>query len=123
MSKLKVYEYAKCGTCVKAKKFLQANDVAFEPVPIVDTPPSEKEIRTMLSYLKSRGQKINKLFNTSGLLYKEMKLSEKIGSMSEDELIALLAQHGKLIKRPFVLLENDGVVGFSEAEWKEKVLS
>jgi len=123
MSKLKVYEYAKCGTCVKAKKFLQSNEVAFEPVPIVDTPPSEKEIRTMLSYLKSRGQKINKLFNTSGLLYKEMKLSEKIGYMSEDELVALLARHGKLIKRPFVLLDNDGVVGFNEAEWKEKVLS
>ena len=123
MSKLKVYEYAKCGTCVKAKKFLQSNEVAFEPVPIVDTPPSEKEIRTMLFYLKSRGQKINKLFNTSGLLYKEMKLSEKIGYMSEDELVALLARHGKLIKRPFVLLDNDGVVGFNEAEWKEKVLS
>lgn len=122
MSQLKVYEYAKCGTCVKAKKFLKANDVDFQEVPIVDTAPSRAELEKMLEYLKAKGQKINKLFNTSGVLYKEMKLSEKLPAMSEDESLNLLAQHGKLIKRPFVLLKNDGVVGFNEEEWKEKVL-
>lgn len=122
MSQLKVYEYAKCGTCVKAKKFLKANDVSFQEVPIVDTPPTLDELKKMLEYLKARGQKINKLFNTSGVLYKEMELSKKLPAMSEDESLDLLAQHGKLIKRPFVLLENDGVVGFNEEEWKDKVL-
>jgi arsenate reductase len=122
MKKLKVYEYAKCGTCVKAKKFLEKNKVAFEPIGIVETPPTKTEIKKMLSHLKERGEKINKLFNTSGVLYKEMKLSTKIADMKESELIDLLAEHGKLIKRPFVLLENDGVVGFKEDEWKAKVL-
>jgi arsenate reductase len=122
MKKLKVYEYAKCGTCVKAKKFLEKNKVAFEPVGIVETPPTKAELKKMLSYLKERGEKINKLFNTSGVLYKEMKLSTKIADMKEAELIDLLAEHGKLIKRPFLLLDNDGVVGFKEDEWKEKVL-
>lgn len=122
MKKLKVYEYAKCGTCVKAKKFLTTHKIPFEPVGIVETPPSKTEIKKMVSYLKERGQGINKLFNTSGVLYKEMKLSTRIAEMKETELIDLLAEHGKLIKRPFVLLENDGVVGFKEDEWKEKIL-
>ncbi len=122
MSSLRVYEYAKCGTCVKAKKFLKANDVKFQEVPIVDTPPTLDELKKMLEYLKAKGQKINKLFNTSGILYKEMELSKKLPSMTEDESLDLLAQHGKLIKRPFVLLKNDGVVGFNEDEWKEKIL-
>jgi arsenate reductase len=122
MKKLKVYEYAKCGTCVKAKKFLEKNKISFEPVAIIETPPSKTEIKKMLSYLKDRGLGINKLFNTSGVLYKEMKLSTKIGEMKDSELIDLLSEHGKLIKRPFVLLDNDGVVGFKEDEWKEKIL-
>lgn len=122
MKKLKVYEYAKCGTCVKAKKFLEKNKINFEPVGIVETPPTKTELKKMLAYLKERGEKINKLFNTSGVLYKEMKLSTKINDMSEAELIDLLSQHGKLIKRPFLLLDNDGVVGFKEDEWKQKVL-
>lgn len=122
MKKLKIYQYDKCGTCVKAKKFLEKNKVNFETVGIVETPPTKTEIKKMLSYLKERGEKINKLFNTSGVLYKEMKLSPKIDDMKESELIDLLAKHGKLIKRPFVLLENDGVLGFKEDEWKEKIL-
>lgn len=122
MSSLRVYEYAKCGTCVKAKKFLKSKEVDFQEIPIVDTPPSRDDLKKMLEYLKARGQKINKLFNTSGVLYKEMELSKKLPGMSEDESLDLLAQHGKLIKRPFVLMENDGVVGFNEEEWKEKVL-
>lgn len=122
MKKLKVYEYAKCGTCVKAKNFLKKTKWRFEPIGIVETPPTKAELKKMLSYLKERGEKINKLFNTSGVLYKEMKLSTKIADMKEAELIDLLAEHGKLIKRPFLLLDNDGVVGFKEDEWKEKVL-
>lgn len=122
MKKLKVYEYAKCGTCVKAKKFLEKNKIAFDLIPIVEQPPTKNEIKKMLTHLKNRGEKINKLFNTSGVLYKEMKLSDKMADMSESELIDLLAAHGKLIKRPFVLMEDDGVVGFKEEEWKTKLI-
>ena len=122
MKKLKVYEYAKCSTCVKAKKFLEKNKIPFEAIGIVETPPTKTELKKMLTILEGRGEKINKLFNTSGVLYKEMKLSTKIADMKDAELIDLLSQHGKLIKRPFVLLENDGVVGFKEDEWKDKIL-
>ncbi|HUH74088.1 MAG TPA: Spx/MgsR family RNA polymerase-binding regulatory protein [Chitinophagales bacterium] len=121
MSEVKIYEYSKCGTCRNALKFLNANHIEFEKVPIVDTPPSLKELQTMLKYLKAKGMKINQLFNTSGVMYREMGLSKKINSMSEEELLELLAANGKLIKRPFVLLEDDGLVGFKEEEWKEKL--
>lgn len=118
---IKIYEYSKCGTCRKALKYLKDHQINFHNIPIVETPPSLEELKTMLGYLKAKGLKINQLFNTSGLVYKEMGLSKKINSMSEEELLALLAANGKLIKRPFVLLENDGLVGFKEEEWKEKL--
>lgn len=117
---LKIYEYSKCGTCRNALKYLKANHIDFVNVPIVETPPTMEELKLMLGYMKSRGLKINQLFNTSGVVYKEMSLSKRINSMTEVELLDLLAADGKLIKRPFVLLENDGIVGFKEEEWKEK---
>ena len=118
---VKIYEYSKCGTCRNALKFLKENEVGFESLPIVETPPTMDELKKMLGYLKERGLKINQLFNTSGVVYREMGLSKKINSMTETELLELLAADGKLIKRPFVLLENDGLVGFKEEEWKEKL--
>ena len=118
---VKIYEYSKCGTCRNALKFLKENEVGFESLPIVETPPTMDELKKMLGYLKERGLKINQLFNTSGVVYREMGLSKKINSMTETELLDLLAADGKLIKRPFVLLENDGLVGFKEEEWKEKL--
>lgn len=119
---LKVYEYARCGTCVKAKKFLKANAVDFKDIPIVDNPPSLEELEKMLGYLKAKGMKINHLFNTSGVMYKELGMSKKLPLMTESEALHLLAENGKLIKRPFVLLENDGMVGFKEEEWKKNIL-
>ncbi len=118
---IKVYEYAKCSTCRKALQFLDKNKVPYQKLAIVESPPSEAELRRMLGYV---GGELRRLFNTSGELYREMKLSEKLASMTPDEAIRLLARHGKLIKRPFVLGDGKGWVGFNpsvEAEWKKSL--
>jgi Spx/MgsR family transcriptional regulator len=116
-SKLKVYEYAKCDTCRKALKFLGARGLAFDKTDITEKAPSKAELKAMLGYVGD----IKKLFNTSGVVYKEMKLSEKVPSMKESEAIDLLASNGRLVKRPFVLGDGFGFVGFKEEEWKKRV--
>ena len=118
---LKVYEYAKCSTCVKALKFLDAKKVKYEKLPIVDKVPSQKELKEMLSSLKENGGGLRQLFNTSGVLYKEMKLSDKLADMSEAEAIKLLSEHGKLIKRPFVIGDGIHLVGFKEDQWEDTI--
>jgi len=116
MAKLKVYEYSGCGTCKKAQKFLQANDVNYRAVPIREQPPTKAELKKML---KRYDGNIRKLFNTSGRDYKELGLSAKLPDMSDAEAIDLLAQTGNLVKRPFALGDEACVVGFKEDEWKE----
>lgn len=116
---LKVYEYAKCSTCVKALKFLDAKKITYKKLPIVDQAPSQKELKEMLSALKENGGNLRNLFNTSGVMYKEMKLSEKLPSMTETEAIKLLSENGKLVKRPFVIGDETHLVGFKEDQWKE----
>jgi arsenate reductase len=111
---LKVYEYKNCSTCRKALQFLDKNKIKYEKLAIIDTPPSVDELKQMLKFVHG---KINKLFNTSGELYREMGLSKKLVDMSEDECIKLLSQHGKLIKRPFILGAKVGTVGFKEEEY------
>lgn len=116
---LKVYEYAKCSTCVKALKFLDGKKVKYEKLPIVENIPSLKELKEMLAALEKNGGSIRNLFNTSGVVYKEMKLSEKLPSMTESEALKLLAANGKLIKRPFVISDKVHLVGFKEDDWKK----
>lgn len=116
---LKVYEYAKCSTCVKALKFLDGKKVSYQKLPIVDKAPSVAELKKMLAALKERGGSIKNLFNTSGVLYKEFKISEKLPGMTEAEALKLLSEHGKLVKRPFVLGDDVALVGFKEDEWKK----
>ena len=111
---MRVYEYEKCSTCRQALKFLDARKIAYEAVPIVETPPTLAELKTMLKHAGD----LRKLFNTSGLVYREMGLGEKLKTMSEAEALGLLAKHGKLVKRPFVLLKDRGLLGFKEEEWK-----
>lgn len=111
---VRVYEYAKCSTCRQARTFLDGRKAAYTAVPIVDTPPSLAELKTMLGYLGD----LKRLFNTSGVVYREMGLGEKLKTMSEDEALRLLSRNGKLVKRPFVLLKDRGLVGFKEQEWK-----
>lgn len=116
---MKIYEYSGCSTCKKALKFLKDRGVQFEQIPIVETPPSKAELKKMLGYLRQRGGDLNKLFNTSGVLYREMKVSERLkGGMTENEALDLLAANGKLIKRPFLLTDKSGAVGFKEDDWK-----
>ncbi|MGZ3650323.1 MAG: Spx/MgsR family RNA polymerase-binding regulatory protein [Bdellovibrionota bacterium] len=118
MKKLKVYEYAGCSTCKKALKFLDAKKVPYEKIDITSKAPTVPELKEMLGHVG----KIGKLFNTSGLVYKELKLSEKLPVMSEKEAITLLASNGRLVKRPFVLGDSwGGTVGFKEDEWKKRV--
>ena len=115
MKKLKVYEYPKCSTCKKALKFLLAQNIPFEVIDITTNPPSSAELSRMLGHLGE----IKKLFNTSGLVYKEMRLSEKVAHMGEKEAIHLLSKNGRLIKRPFVLGDGWGLIGFKEDEWRK----
>jgi len=116
--RVRVYEYSKCSTCRKALKFLDNRNVAYEKVPIVETPPTKAELKKMLAL---QGGNLKKLFNTSGEVYRAMKIGERLPSMSESEALELLASNGKLIKRPFALAGDKGLVGFNEDEWKKLI--
>jgi arsenate reductase len=115
---LKIYEYAKCNTCRNALKFLDAKKIKYEKLPIVEQPPTLNELKKMLKQLKARGKTFKQLFNTSGEVYRELKIGDKIkAGMSEEQALKLLAQNGKLIKRPFAISATDGIVGFNEVDW------
>jgi Spx/MgsR family transcriptional regulator len=115
MSHVKYYNYKKCSTCTKAKKFLESRGVDFKDIPIVESPPSMKDLKKML--IQYNGE-LKKLFNTSGVMYRELGIKDKIKSMSENEALQLLSKNGKLIKRPFLITDDGGLVGFKENEWK-----
>lgn len=115
MKKVEFINYPKCSTCVKARKWLENNGIEFENRDIVTNNPSESEIK---KYLKISEKELKKFFNTSGILYREMNLKEKLADMSEDEMIKLLATDGKLVKRPLLVTEEDILIGFKEEEWK-----
>lgn len=117
---IKIYHYKACDTCRRALKFLKENNLEFVEIPIVESPPSEDELRRMRGHLQNRGEGLRRLFNTSGQVYRELNLTQKLADgLSEDEAIKLLAANGKLIKRPFVLSEQTGTVGFDAREWRE----
>lgn len=108
-------EYPKCSTCRKAKKYLEDNGVEFMDRHIVEDQPTKEELEL---WFKKSGLPLKKFFNTSGKLYKELNLKEKLSQMSEEEQIELLASNGMLVKRPIIVEENRVLVGFKEAEWK-----
>lgn len=116
---LKIFQYEKCSTCVNALKFLDRHKLSYERVSITDQPPTVTELRSMLKFLNGD---LKRLFNTSGQVYREMKLGEKLPHLSEGEALELLAKNGKLVKRPFVLTDKKGTVGFKEEEWKKLFL-
>lgn len=112
---LKVYAYKNCSTCQKALRFLEGQP--YELLPIVEQPPSLDELQRMVAYLDGD---FRKLFNTSGQLYREMKVAEQLkGGMTQQQALELLCRHGKLVKRPFLLSDAGGTVGFNEARWRE----
>ncbi len=118
---MKVYTYKNCGTCRKAVKWLRENDVEFDEIPIRETPPSQKELKAMLKHLGG-GSELRRLFNTSGGDYRELDLKTKLPGMSEADAIKLLSSNGNLIKRPFLLLDDAGTVGFAEPVWTDLLL-
>src|SRR6186713_602246 len=115
MKNVRIYEYAKCSTCRNALKFLDKNNVAYEKVAILETPPNRAELKKMLA---AQGGNIKKLFNTSGEVYRALKIGAKLDTMSVDQALDLLASNGKLVKRPFVLAGDIALVGFKEEDWK-----
>ena len=112
-------QYPKCSTCQKAKKWLDGHRIEYTDRHIVEDNPTYDELKEW--YEKSR-LPLKKFFNTSGLLYKEMKLKDKLPSMSEEEQLRLLATNGMLVKRPILVTEDKILVGFKEAEWAEIIL-
>ena len=110
---LKVYQYAKCSTCRKAVKWLEAHRVKHALVPIVEQPPTAAELKRALK----AGVALRGLFNTSGESYRNGNFKTRLPGMSEAEALAALAADGKLIQRPFAIAGDTVLVGFDEAAW------
>lgn len=109
--------YPKCSTCQKAKKWLVDHKISFQERDIVKETPSKEELTI---WINKSGYPIKKFFNTSGLVYKELNLKEKLPSMTEEEQIEILASNGMLIKRPLLITTEKIYVGFKEKEWEER---
>lgn len=115
---LKVLVYRKCSTCLKALKWLEVNQVVFDERPIKEEHPSYEELK---AWYEMSGLPLKKFFNTSGILYKQMNLKDKLKEMSEDEQLKLLATDGMLVKRPLVIGDDFVLTGFKEKEWEDKI--
>lgn len=113
---LRLYEYKGCDTCRRARKFLEARGLAFDAIPIREQPPTKAELKRMLALYEGD---LRRLFNTSGGDYKAMNLAVRLPKLSVDEALDLLAANGNLVKRPFLLMDKSGLVGFKEAEWEK----
>lgn len=111
-------EYPKCTTCKKAKKWLDDQGIAYEDRHIKEQNPTAEELT--IWYQKS-GLPIKRFVNTSGMLYREMNLKDKLPTMTEEEILELLATDGMLVKRPLVIGDDVVLTGFKEAEWTEKL--
>ena len=111
--------YPKCTTCQKALAWLDAHGLSYEIRNIKEQNPTEEELRAW--HTKS-GLPLRRFFNPSGLLYKGFGLKEKLPTMPEDEQLALLAQHGMLVRRPLLVTDSFVLVGFREAEWSAALL-
>ena len=108
-------EYPKCSTCQKAKKWLDEHQISYEDRHIVENNPAFEELK---DWYERSGLPLKKFFNTSGMLYKEMKLKDKLPEMSEEEQLKLLATNGMLVKRPLIVDGDRVLTGFKMAEWE-----
>lgn len=113
-----VLVYRKCSTCIKALKWLEDNNITFKERPIKEENPTYEELK---AWHQMSGVPLKKFFNTSGLIYKEMQLKDKLPQMSEEEQLQLLSTNGMLVKRPLVIGEDFVLTGFKEKEWEEKL--
>ena len=110
--------YPKCTTCQKAKKWLDDNKIEYEQRDIkLDNPTLDE----LTAWYNKSGLTLKKFFNTSGLLYKSLDLKNKLPTMTDDEMLKLLATDGMLVKRPLLVGNDFVLVGFKEAEWSEKI--
>ena len=110
--------YPKCTTCQKAKKWLDENNIEYTERHIVENNPSYDELK---QWHEKSGLELKRFFNTSGRLYKEMQLKNKLPEMSEEEQLRLLSTNGMLVKRPIVVGNDTVLVGFREAQWAEQL--
>ena len=118
-NKMLVLVYRKCSTCMKALKWLEENKVEFTERPIKEENPTYEELK---EWYQMSGLPLKKFFNTSGLLYKELQLKDKLPQMSEEEQLQLLATDGMLVKRPLVVGDDFVLTGFKEADWQKKMV-
>lgn len=108
-------EYPKCSTCKKAKKWLDGHGIEYTDRHIVEDNPTYEELK---EWHEKSGLPLKKFFNTSGMLYKEMQLKDKLPTMSQEEQLQLLATNGMLVKRPLIVDGKTVLTGFKEAEWE-----
>lgn len=109
------YGYDGCDTCRKAKKWLDAQGVEYKSIPIVEKPPSAALLKRVL---KSGDYELKHLFNTSGQVYRQMKIKDKLATMTEAAALKLLSANGKLCKRPIVTDGKQHTVGFKSDVFK-----
>ena len=117
---LKFICYPKCTTCQRAKKWLDDNGIEYD---LRDIKLDKPTLDELTEWHKISGLPLKKFFNTSGKLYKDLNLKDKLAEMSEKEQLTLLSENGMLVKRPIVVKDSDVLVGFKETEWEEKVKS
>lgn len=111
--------YPRWTTCSKARKWLEENNVWYEERNIKDNNPTEEELK---EWIERSSYSIKKFFNTSGQIYRELALKDRLDSMSDDEKVKILASNGMLVKRPILVGEDIVLVGFKEEEWKQILL-
>lgn len=111
-------QYPPCSTCKRARKWLDDHQISYEARHIKEQNPTVSELET---WYKKSGLPLKKFFNTSGNLYKEMNLKDRLPGMSEAEQLELLASDGMLVKRPIVVGDEVVLVGFKEGEWEERL--
>ena len=110
--------YPRCSTCQKARKWLEENKIAFDERDIKEDNPTRKELA---KWHKTSGLPLRKFFNTSGMLYRELQLKDKLPNMTDDEMLDLLATDGMLVKRPLLIAGDAVLVGFKQVEWENTV--
>lgn len=114
-----IIEYPRCSTCKKAKKWLEEHNIDYQDRDIVKENPQKEELKEW--YIKSE-LPLKRFFNTSGKVYRELKLKDKLPTMTEEEQLEILSTNGMLVKRPIIVTENTALTGFKEKEWEEKLL-
>ncbi len=116
--KLLFVQYPKCGTCRKAAKWLEANNIEVESRHMVENNPRKEELS---QWIKKSKLPLNRFFNSSGMIYREQNLKEKVKTASDDELLDILSSNGMVVKRPILIGDDFVLVGFNEKQWKEKL--